>query len=748
MAKNLVIVESPAKAKTIEKYLGKDYQVKASKGHIVDLPKSGLAVDVDKHYALEYAVMPGKQKTIKELKDALKGKEKLIIAVDPDREGEAIGWHVANKLGLVDLKGKRKNPKLGLERIVFTEITKQAVQNALNSPRELDVHLLNSQQARRVLDRLVGYKLSPLLWKKIRFGLSAGRVQSVAVKFVVDREDERNAFKPEEYWKLIAYLEKGKSKKKAEVKIVKSEEEKSEETPSGIRFELVKVEGANPELDKQEKVETILEQIVSADWLISKVDSKQTTRQPKPPFTTSTLQQTAANWFGFSAKRTMSIAQKLYEQGFITYMRTDSTNMAETAIAAAREHIKKNFGADYLPSEAKHYRTKAKVAQEAHEAIRPADFTKEASTLKLEADAQKLYRLIWQRALASQANPARLRALSAEVELQPKSRSFLFRATGQQVEFPGYLAIYPEKVSEAILPDLAVGEELALNELNGTQHFTQPPGRFTEASLIKELEKYGIGRPSTYAPIISTIQGRGYVEKENGSFKPTDTGIVVTRLLAKHFPEVVDQDFTAEMEEDLDRVANGESDWHKVMDQFYKPFSKQLDKKDKEISRDEFTVLGKAPKDIKCPECGSPMIIKLGRYGRFYSCTKFPDCKGMLNIDGTSAEEIEQKASTPEFHESYEPAPTTEDGRDYLLKKGRYGEFWAHPDYPKVKDAQPLVLKPAKLKELYGDAPKTDDGRDFVFRNGKFGPFWAHPDYPKVKQTVRIKQQKPEAANV
>jgi DNA topoisomerase-1 len=736
--KALVVVESPSKAKTIEKYLGKGYTVKASKGHVVDLPKSGLAVDVDHDFKPEYTVMPSKKKVITALKKELKGKDKLIIAVDPDREGEAIGWHVANKLGLVDLKGKKKKKEIELERIVFTEITKTAVQGALENPRELDIDLLNAQQARRILDRLVGYKLSPLLWKKIRYGLSAGRVQSVAIKFIVDREREREKFKADEYWKILAYLSEGNAK--AKKTIVKTDDETPEAADSDITFELSKIDNEKLDIDKEKLAEAVLDKIISQAWKISKIDKRETKRNPKPPFTTSTMQQTAANWFGFSAKKTMTLAQKLYEAGLITYMRTDSTNMAKSAVDKARKYIGDNYK-QALPEKPNFYKTKAKVAQEAHESIRPANFSKAPGSVKLEKDQARLYELIWQRALASQMTPAKLESMTLIILHEVDGKTYEFRANGQRVVEKGYLQVYPEKVSENVLPKLEKGDELNLSHLLATQHFTQPPPRYSEATLVKELEKYGIGRPSTYAPIISTIQQRKYVEKEGKYFFPTDTGRVVVRLLEAHFDEIVDKDFTAHMEDHLDNIANGEEDWKKVLEEFYGPFSKKLTKKDKEINRDDFTVLGDAPKDIKCPECGGKMVIKLGKNGRFYSCVKFPDCKGMRGIDGKTEEDVQKEAHSKEFLQMYEPAPKTDDGRDYLLKQGKYGRFWAHPDYPKVKDAQPLQLRPEKIKELYGDPPQTDDDRDFVFKTGKYGKFWAHPDYPKVKKTVRIKEK-------
>lgn len=744
----LVIVESPAKAKTIEKYLGKGYTVKASKGHIVDLPKSGLGVDVDDEFKPDYAVVPGKQKVITELKRALVDKDMLIIASDPDREGEAIGWHVANKLGAIGLNGKKLKKGKPLQRIVFTEITKEAVQAALKAPRDLDLNLLNAQQTRRVLDRLVGYKLSPLLWKKIMFGLSAGRVQSVAVKFIVDREHEREKFVAEEYWDIFAYLSESKIAEKAAKLFTEAQREDLPGLPEGqIKFNLTKVSGAKLDAKDEKSVTKIVESLEGSQWILTNVQEKLTARNPKAPFTTSTLQQTAANWLGFSAKKTMTLAQKLYESGLISYMRTDSTNLSQQALGQARDYATKNLGEKFLPVKPNIYRTKIKVAQEAHEAIRPANFNADLDSKqfnKLELDQQKLYRLIWQRALASQLVSAQLQNVTATIELSAQSKVFEFRANGQRVVFPGYLEVYPEKVSEYVLPKLAKGQELNLGQLLASQHYTQPPARFSEATLVKELEKYGIGRPSTYAPIISTIQARKYVEKENGYFKPTDTAFVVIKLLAKHFSEIVDRDFTANMEDDLDKIANGEVDWQEFLARFYKPFAEKLVSKEADINREDFTVLADAPDNIKCPVCGAKMLLKLGRFGRFYSCSRFPECKGILSESGETKEEIEAEADAEEFKSTYETAPLSEEGKPYLLKRGKFGKFWAHPDYPKVKDAKPLVLLPHKLRELYGAPPLTKDGRDFLFRAGKFGKFWAHPDYPTVKETVPIKEKKVE----
>ncbi len=751
----LVVVESPAKAKTIEKYLGKGFKVMASKGHVVDLPKSGLGVD-ETTFDPDYQIIPGKSKVIQELKKLFKDKSNLVIAVDPDREGEAIGWHVANKLGTIGLDGKRskKQKEKGLYRIVFTEITKNAVQNALTKPRDLDVDLLNAQQSRRILDRLVGYKLSPLLWKKIRYGLSAGRVQSVALKFIVDRERERDAFNSDEFWRLKAVSKLGSGKEKAlpdlEIQLSNKDKEKDAEAEiltlkeGELLLELFKIDNKLAKIAEQQVTSDLVKNLEKSPWTIDSVISKETKRYAKPPFTTSTMQQTAANMLGFSAKRTMSTAQKLYEAGHITYMRTDSTNMADEAVADVRKYIEKQLGAVNLPASANLYKTKAKVAQEAHEAIRPSNVKTAPRNLNLESDQARLYELIWQRTVASQMTPAVFSSkqiiVKVETKFAGKSSEAEFKASGQTLLHKGYLTVYPEKFSETELPDIKSGDRLDIKKLIGSQHFTQPPARFSEATLIKELEKYGIGRPSTYSPILTTIQSRGYVERIGKYFAPTDTGIVVIKLLEDNFPEIVDREFTAEMEEDLDRIANGEKDWKKFLGNFYNPLAKNIAAKSENISRQDYTVLGDAPKGMTCPLCKSKMIIKLGKYGRFYSCTKFPDCKGMLNIDGTSQEDIEKMSEEKEFKESYEPAPLTEEGEKFLLKRGRFGYFWAHPKYPKVKDARALVYTRKKLVELHGEPPKTKDNkREFLFKTGKFGSFWAHPDYPKVKETIRIK---------
>ncbi len=732
--KSLVIVESPSKAKTIKKYLGPGFEVKASKGHVVDLPKSKIGIDVEKGFKPTYVVT--KKKSIDELKSAYKGVDRLVLAVDLDREGEAIGWHVAQKLGAVDNSGKPKDGHK-VERIIFSEITKDAIQDAIKKPRLINMDLVNAQQARRFLDRLVGYKLSPVLWKKIQFGLSAGRVQSVALRLIVEREEERKAFKPEEYWSVIAYCNEN-PKNEGKIKIFEKEEEKNLEIKNSdlIKFELAKIDGKNIKLSNKKVTEDILQKVKGKTFVISDVNKKLQKRYSKPPFTTSTLQQTAVNLLGFSSKKTMSVAQKLYENGYITYMRTDSVSMSNQAIEQARKYVKKKFGDKYLPSTPIYYKTNSKSSQEAHECIRPADFNKE-SDASFGEDERKLYNLIRNRALASQMAPAEVENITAISVID----NLEFRATGTTILFEGYLKVTKDIVKETILPEISKGDKFYAQEIHAHQHFTQPPARFSEATLIKKLEELGIGRPSTYSSIISTIVARKYVEKESKYLFPTDVGIVVNRLLVKYFSNVVDYGFTSDMEDNLDKIAEGKLDWKKMLKDFYFPFEEEITKHEKEIGRDEFTVLDDAPEDIKCPLCNSKMIVKLGRFGRFYSCARFPDCKGMLGMDGKTEEELENEVNTEEFKQTYKAAPKTDDGRDYLLKRGKFGKFWAHPDYPKVKDAKPLEYTDEKIRELYGEAPKTDDGRNYLLRTGKFGPFWAHPDYPKTKDIVRIKPQ-------
>lgn len=726
---NLVIVESPSKAKTIKKYLGKGFEVKASKGHIIDLPKSSLGVDLEKNFEPEYVVT--KAAALKELKSAYKNADSLILAVDLDREGEAIAWHVAQALNAIDKSGRAKKGK-DVKRIVFSEITKEAIQKAINSPREIDMDLVNAQQARRVLDRLVGYTLSPLLWKKIQFGLSAGRVQSVAVRLVVEREEERNKFRPEEYWS-IEVPSNTKEGKKYDLEIMLSGEEKKE-TPADLVLELSKIAGKKPQIGTQKEFENIFSKLEGKKWIISDITESVSKRNPKPPLITSTLQRAAVNKFGYSAKKTMMAAQKLYESGHITYMRTDSLHMSEQAVAQARTFIKKTYGEKYLSQSVRSYKTKQKGAQEAHECIRPANFDVLPQSLSLPKDQETIYKLIWEHSLATQMSEALVKNVNVFVPID----NIEFKTTGVQIIFDGFLKVTKDKVSENTLPELKKAQEIFPLVVSGIQHFTSPPARYTEASLIKKLEELGIGRPSTYANIISTIISRKYIEKESKYLFPTDMGTVVNSLITTYFDNIVDYEFTANMEEQLDKIAEGKADWRKMMKDFFFPFQTQVKQKEKTITRDEFKVLGDAPKDIKCPVCESKMIIKLGRNGRFYSCSKFPECDGIRSMDGKTQEELENEVNTQEFKQTYMSAPKTEDGRNYILKTGRFGKFWAHPDYPKVKDARPLEYTPEKIVELYGQPPKTDKGKPFLLRNGRFGAFWAHPDYPKVKEIRKI----------
>ncbi|MDD3647839.1 MAG: type I DNA topoisomerase [Candidatus Dojkabacteria bacterium] len=716
----LVVVESPAKVKTISKFLGKDYKVAASMGHFVDLPKKEIGVDIEKDFEPKYVVTS--RKSLKKLRDAFSGVDTLIIASDLDREGEAIGWHVAQRLGVISKSGKIKDTSKKLERIIFTSITKEAIEDAVKLPRKIDMHLVEAQQARRILDRLVGYKLSPLLWKKIRFGLSAGRVQSVAVRIIVDREEERDKFKSEEYWRVFADLLDNASKSKVNVNIFRKFDEEDKHIFKGIKFELIRINGKKVKIEKESTAKRILEKLLDNKWVISDIVRKQSKKNPNPPFITSTLQRTASNMWGYPAKRTMSIAQKLYEAGYITYMRTDSFNMVASAVKEIQAFIKKQYGDKYINNGKKKYFSKVTSAQEAHEAIRPTHVSKSSVDLGLSGEAQKLYDLIRNRTIATEMPPAILE----NTKLQIKIGEYLFESYGQRVLFDGYLKVYKEKVSENILPELKVGQELFPYSLLASQHFTSPPPRYSEASLIKKLEQFGIGRPSTYAPIISTILARKYVIKEGRYFVPTETGKIVTKLLKKYFSNIVDTGFTAEMEKDLDKIAEGKAEWVKIIKSFFTPFNKNIEDGEKKITREEFTVIGDSK--FKCPECGKKMLRKIGRFGEFLSCSDFPKCKGMRSVEGKTeedrAKETAKEAKSEDFQSKYLPAPKAEDGKEMMLKVGRYGKFWAHPDYPKVKEAKPLLLKE--------NCPECSE--PLVERKGKWGkPFIGCSGFPKCR---------------
>jgi DNA topoisomerase-1 len=605
--KSLVIVESPTKAKTIQKFLGNDFIIKSSFGHVRDLPKRELGVDVEHGFEPKYVIPTKAKKIVAELKKESKNADVTILASDEDREGESIAWHLQEAL-------KLKDP----QRIVFHEITKTAIENALKSPRHIDMNLVEAQQARRILDRLVGYKISPFLWKKVAKGLSAGRVQSVAVRLIVEREREIEKFIPVEYWNIEALLKK-----------------ESKE----FNTSLIKKDGKvldKLEIKNKTEADKILQDLNNATYIVESVEKKETRRHPAPPFTTSTLQQAAWQRFKFSAKMTMSLAQRLYEEGNITYHRTDSLNLSEMSLAAAKDFITKEYGQNYWAGNIVKYKTKDKGAQEAHEAIRPAYADKTPEFLKdLDARQLKLYTLIWQRFIACQMAPAVFDSVSADIKAHSagsgQASDCTFRANGQTIKFDGFLKVYPTKTEETELPDLEKNDKLNLVKLNSLQHFTEPPARYTEASLVKTLEKHGIGRPSTYAPIISTIQDRNYVsENDQKRFFPSEMGIIVNDTLVKNFPEIVDVDFTAKMEKELDQIAEGKDTWEKICKDFYTPFAKNLEEKYKEVVKTDLT----QKTDKICPKCGAQLIERLGRFGRFYACSKFPECKYTESIEG------------------------------------------------------------------------------------------------------------------
>lgn len=611
MSEYLVIVESPAKAKTIERYLGKKYKVKASMGHVRDLPKSQMGVDTDNNYEPKYITIRGKGPVLKELKSAAKKAKKVYLAADPDREGEAIAWHLAHSLD-VDIESDC--------RVVFNEITKDAIKESFKHPRPINMDLVDAQQARRVLDRLVGYNISPLLWKKVKKGLSAGRVQSVAVRLIIDRENEIKNFEPEEYWTIDANFSKGKHT---------------------FQAAFYGLDGKKLALTSQDEVNHVLARLSGDDFTIQSVTRKERKRNPALPFTTSSLQQEAARKLNFRAKKTMMLAQQLYEGvevgkegtiGLITYMRTDSTRVSEVAVKESKEYINENYGAEFLKEGSVAAKKKANT-QDAHEAIRPTSAPRDPNSVKsfLSRDQYRLYKLIWERFIASQMAPAVMDTMTVDLA----DGEVLFRATGSKVKFPGFMKVYVEGTDDQqeekdnMLPNLKEGDLVKPDEMNPKQHFTQPPPRYTEARLVKTLEELGIGRPSTYAPTLDTIQKRGYVALDNKRFIPTELGEIVLELIMEFFPEILDVEFTAKMENDLDGVEEGEIPWVSVIDHFYKDFEVHLKIAEEEMKeveiKDEY-----AGED--CENCGSPMVIKMGRYGKFMACSNFPDCRNTKPI--------------------------------------------------------------------------------------------------------------------
>lgn len=695
--KTLIIVESPAKAKTIAKFLDDNYSVKSSYGHIRDLPRYALGVDTEHDFKPQYVVSRDKSKLVKELRQAEKKADQIIFATDADREGEAISWHLAQVLNIKEDD---------IKRIVFHEITKSAILEAIKQPRQLDLKLVDAQQARRVLDRLVGYELSPFLWHKVAKGLSAGRVQSVAVRLVVEREREIQNFVPQEHWSLTGIF---------------SPTDRNEPFSAELR------QTGGKKLDKlglknKKQVDEIVAELKGANFKISAVEEKESGRQPHPPFTTSTLQQEANHRLGFSAKQTMRIAQQLYEGvelggegavGLISYMRTDSLNLSEKFLADARQVIKETIGENYAASASRRFKTKSKNAQEAHEAIRPTEAGRTPESIKTHLDRNqfKLYDLIWRRALASQMAAAKIQNTAADVS---SDRGHIFRATGLRVIFEGFLKLFPEKTKENELPKLAPEQKTECRELKPAQHFTEPPARFSDATLVKALEEHGIGRPSTYAPTIATIEERRYVKRdEKKRLFPTEIATLVNDLLVKHFPQIVDFRFTAKMEEDLDKIAAGEQEWTPIIAEFYHPFKELLKQKDAELSRKEIT---EEKTDEKCEKCGEPMIIKLGRYGKFLSCSAYPKCRNARPLAG------EGKTAPPPAEPTGEKCDKC--GADMVRRVGRYGPFLACSAYPKCKNIKNIEVK------LDINCPKCGQGQ-MLERHSKRGKiFYGCSRYP------------------
>ncbi len=680
MTNRLIIVESPTKARTLSRFLSNEYSILSSKGHVKDLPKDSLGVDVERGFVPTYVTIKGRGTVLKQLKSSAKQADEILLATDPDREGEAIAYHIAQEVG--------KDRKV--RRVLFYEITEEGVRAALSDPQDLDLNKVDAQQARRVLDRLVGYKISPILWRKLRAGLSAGRVQSVALRLICDREEKIESFVPEEQWPITASLR----------------------TEEGEEFEakLVKIGDAKPKIGSEDEAERVLADLQGKTFKVTKFEKGVKRRHPLPPYTTSTLQQDGSKRLRFSTKKTMLVAQQLYEGveleegsvGLITYMRTDSVRVAQRAIDEVRNHIKKNFGADYLPPKPFLYKSK-KTAQEAHEAVRPTSVerTPEAVKRHLSKDQHKLYQLIWQRFVACQMNPAVYSTRSAGIS----ANGYLFSATSSELTFPGFLKVYQiEKEEEGkVIPELVVDEILELLELAREQKFTQPPPRFNEATLVKELEQRGIGRPSTYAPIVSLIQDRGYVKREKARLHPTELGRMVSSVLVANFPEILNPKFTASMEDNLDRVETGEIAGRAVLEEFYDPFQKRLETFEEKDLRKE---LEEKTEEV-CEACGRPMVIKWGKYGRFLACTGYPECKNTRNLSEEKTEETCPKCGSP-----------------LVVKEGKYGKFLSCSSYPKCDFTKSFTTG---VK-----CPRQGcDGELAEKRTGKGKTFYGCSTYPK-----------------
>ncbi|MCZ6649077.1 MAG: type I DNA topoisomerase [Acidobacteria bacterium] len=728
MSKALVIVESPAKAKTINKFLGKDFVVKASLGHLRDLPKTKLGVDEDNGFTPTYVVVADKKKKaiVAELQKAASKASAVFLAPDADREGEAISFHLKELLS--------QGSDAPFHRVRFNEITKKAILAAFASPSEIDEDRVNAQQTRRILDRLVGYKLSPLLWEKIRRGISAGRVQSVALRMITEREREVLAFKAEEYWSLTATLEG--------------------DNPPPFLAKVARIDGKKASIPDQKASDKLVKAVKGGSFAVTKVTAKKKTRKPVPPFITSQLQQAAASRHGFAVKRTMMLAQHLYEGmeikghgsvGLITYMRTDSTRISDDALEAVRAHIGETYGDKYLPAKPNVYKAR-KGAQESHEAIRPTslDLPPDAIKDQLKADEWKVYNLIWKRFVASQMTPAIFDTTSVDIEAGPA----IFRANGSVLKFPGFLEVYggnlnpdtiegdddADQVKEGVLPPLAEGDQLKMNKLDPKQHFTQPPPRYSEATLVKALEENGIGRPSTYASIIQTLATREYVEKEQKTFRPTELGTMVCEQLVEHFGDLINVDYTASMEEELDRIEEGTRDWVKALTEFNKKFNKDLKLAKKNMK--DFKRMEEAT-DETCSKCSKPMIIRWGRFGKFMACSGYPECKNTQEIDG---EDGDGKAA--------EETPVVEDpcekcGKEMIIKRGRFGKFIACTGYPDCKNTRKIMVNaegkvtstPDKL--LDETCPKC--GKQLAQKNGRFGEYVGCSDYPDCKY-IKLKE--------
>ena len=709
MAKSLVIVESPAKGRTISKFLSSDYEVVSSMGHLIDLPHSKMGVDTNNSFKPEYVVVKGRKKILTELKAKAKDKSRIFLATDPDREGEAISWHLEN-----ELKGKGRQ----IVRVEFHQITKDAIDEAFASPRDIDINKVNAQQARRILDRIVGYSISPLLWKKISYGLSAGRVQSVTVRLIVEREKKIKAFKPQEYWEIEATLKKKKNTEK-----------------ESFTAQLEKINNKKCEIGNNDNAYSIVEILKESSFTVTDIKETQKVKTPPAPYTTSKLQQDAYNKLKFPAERTMRIAQQLYEGldipgegsiGLITYMRTDSVNIAKSAQEEAAAYIAKEFGDKFLPKTPNQFKSKQR-AQDAHEAIRPTSALRAPDKMKafLNSEQHKLYKLIWERFLQSQMKQALLNTKTVEITATPINRgqeTYLFKSTGTQIVFEGFLILnHDEDKSEYLnIPPLTIKEELDLLKLTPSQHFTKPPARYTDASLVKDLEEKGIGRPSTYAPIISTIIKRQYVKRDKGALFPTHMGEVVNDMLIEFFPTVLDVEFTAKMEDELDKVEEGAMKWQDVLAEFYSPFSENLNhaqNKMKQLRKNQEST------DYKCELCQRPMVVKWSRRGRFLSCSGFPKCKNAKPIiekgDGTF--EVAEDEKTDQVCDKC--------SKPMVIKRSKHGRFLSCSDYPNCKNAKPI---PTGVK-----CPQEGCAGELVERYNRGRVFYGCSRYPECKYVAR-----------